>query len=593
MSNSTGAIQTNRSELFRAFHFLWRERPNLFNNPVILREVVSHLRSPSTLWQLCVFLLASSIAICIFWAVALEQMQGNLAINYTREMFKALNLFFVSFVLLLVPLQSASAINLEKERDSWDLLISTNISLGSIILGKLVSSLAFIWLIAISLLPMYAILIPLGGIAPKEILFVFLMMTEASLLVAVLGLTCSIYCKRVISSILAAYIIGVTFFLGSLVFALYLKYELQIHEISAWVMALNPVYPYIFFFEGRNPYGGTDFASAHPYIAHAIMYSLMIVVMLLLSFWRLAQRDGVLTWEDKINNWIDRREKKQNEKRYSAKAPPMRLLPDHKNPVTAKEGRAIHGRHRVRSWMTMAALFFFPILVIPLFRKEYEYFYFVFCLAPILVPLMVLPYACNAVRGERDRRTWDLLITTAVTIDQLLWGKLQAGWMQLNTRAWSYLVFPTCIIVWMAWLGDMPRYFEIDTVFWVILTCFGVGIFYLMLGLYLSSVCRKTLTAYAIGFGAVILTYFVFPLIIAILHMTVFRDMSHSWYIFWAAMVSPWLASFKYIDPPDRDKGMLIIVFFLQIGFFITASSFLYHVTKQRMAKISERRDEG
>jgi len=565
----------------------------VFNNPVILREVVTHLRNPGTLWQLGVFMLASSIVICVFWTITLEQMQHSIATNFTREMFMVLNLFFGSFILLLVPLQSAAAINLEKERDSWDLLISTNISLGSIVFGKLVSSLTYIWLIAISLLPMYAILIPLGGIAPKEILFVFAMMTEGSLLVAVLGLTCSIYCKRVISSITATYMIGVGFFFGSFLFSLYLRQELRLEFLSSWLMASNPVFPYVHFFDGSTPFGTSDFVGRHPYAAHGMMYIGMMALMLLFSFWRLSKRDGVRSWEDWINDWIDRREKTRLQKSANTIALPMRLLPDYKNPVAVKERRGIQGRHRVRSWMTTIGLFILPLIVLPLFRNERMYFWFVYALAPILVPLMVLPYACNAVRGERDRSTWDLLSTTTLTTHQLLWGKFFAGLRQFEVRLWSYLVFPTFVIFWMGFFGQFPDQFEFDDIGCIVLTCYAVGVFYLALGIYLSCACRKTLTAYAIGFGVAILAYFIIPLMILVVVQTFMRGIQENIWVFWAAVSSPWIAAMAHINPPRGRGEEYYVVLILQCGGLLWAAYVLYLKARDRLARLSERRDEG
>lgn len=219
----------------------------MLNNPVILREVAAHLRKPGSLWQLGLFMLASSIAISVFWAVTLDQMQQTIGMNVTREMFMILNMCFVVFILMLIPLQSAAAVNLEKERDSWDLLISTNLSLGSILLGKLVSSLTFVWLIAISLLPMYAILLPLGGISPMEIAFVFIMLTECSLIAALIGLLCSTFCKRVITSITATYMLGSFYFFGSFLLAMFIDVRLHNAWLTTWILAINPILPAVFF----------------------------------------------------------------------------------------------------------------------------------------------------------------------------------------------------------------------------------------------------------------------------------------------------------------------------------------------------------
>ncbi|MBZ0255002.1 ABC transporter permease subunit, partial [bacterium] len=581
-----------RSEVLRAIHFVWRERPRVLNNPVILREVVTHLRKPGSLWQLGLFMLASSIAISIFWATTLDQMQRSMGINITREMFMILNMCFVVFILMLIPLQSASAVNIEKERDSWDLLITTNLSLGSILLGKLVSSLTFVWLIAISLLPMYSILLPLGGISPTEIGFIFIMLTECSLVAALIGLLCSTYCKRVITSITATYMLGGFYFFGLFVLAIFIHDRLHNNELSSWVFAMNPILPAAFFFTGRTPLNNT-FAGQHPYITHGILNGILVFAIIVLILWRLSKRDGVRSWEERINDWLDRREKKRLQKRSGAKAPPLRLLPDHRNPVSVIEARGAQGRRNVRSWMMFFALLALPLLSLLFSRNERNYFWFVFPLAPVLVPWLVIPYACNSVRGERDRRTWDLLRTTTLTVKQLMWGKFSAGLNQFQARFWAYAAFPTFVIFWMGYLGDMPNGFEVDDILCILITCYIASVFYLSLGIYLSIVCRKTLTAYAWAFGVALTTYFVIPLLSLLFLEILIRGNGDEVFVFWAAMFSPWIASMAYIDPPRGNEAEYIIVFILQCGSMAWASYVMYIAARDALGRLSERRDDG
>jgi ABC-type Na+ efflux pump permease subunit len=537
---------------------------------------------------------ASSLAITIFWTMTLEQMKNSYNVNISRSMFMVLNMCFVLFILLLVPLQSASAINIEKERDSWDLLISTNLSLGSILLGKLISSLTFVWLIAISLLPMYTIILPLGGISPNEIAFVFYMLTETSLVAALIGLLCSTYFKRVITSITATYLFGAGYFIGVFIIGIVFGERLNWDWLSSWIIASSPILPTVHFFQGSTP-GGNYFAFQHPYLTHGVITACFIVILIFMIFRRLSKRDGVRSWEDRINDWLDQREKKRLQKRSATKAVAVRLLPDNRNPVSLKEKRGIQGRRQVRAWLTSIAIFIAPILIIFMFRNEREYFWFVFPLATVIVPWLVLPYACNAIRGERDRQTWDLLHTTTLTANSLMWGKFKTGLNLFHMRFWSYMAFPCLIFFWMASYAALPNHFEVDDIISIIITCYVAGFFYLTLGIYLSSVCRNTLTTYAIAFGVAITTYFILPLMSLIFIQLIMMNGrgGDDVFVFWAALFSPWIASLAYIDPPRQNHLIYSLVILIQCGGMGWVSYVFYLMSRDHISRISDKRDDG
>jgi len=99
----------------------WQARPSLVNNPVILRELIVRLRKGSSFYYLAIFLIVGFIASLSFWyQLTHNNYQGVNWNRQTRNMFLVLNMFQGLTVALLIPLISATIINIERERETWD-----------------------------------------------------------------------------------------------------------------------------------------------------------------------------------------------------------------------------------------------------------------------------------------------------------------------------------------------------------------------------------------------------------------------------------------------------------------------------------------
>ena len=67
-----------------------------------------------------------------------------------------------------------------------------------------VGAVLFVWLMLFSLAPMYGIFFLTGGISASEILFVFAMITEVTVIIGLIGLFCSIQWKRTVTAVTPA-----------------------------------------------------------------------------------------------------------------------------------------------------------------------------------------------------------------------------------------------------------------------------------------------------------------------------------------------------------------------------------------------------
>src|SRR6185369_7910980 len=100
-----------------------------------------------------------------------------------QEVFGALVLVETLLVVFLAPAFTSGAISLEREKQTLDMLTATPISSLAIVVGKLLSALAYVFLLIAASIPLTAIVFVFGGVAPDDVLRAY-----AVLIVIALGL---------------------------------------------------------------------------------------------------------------------------------------------------------------------------------------------------------------------------------------------------------------------------------------------------------------------------------------------------------------------------------------------------------------------
>jgi len=163
---------------------------------------------------------------------------------------------FISFVQLgliafMAPGLTAGVISGEREKQTLNLLLTTQQSSASIVISKLVSSLSFMALITLATMPVYSIVFLFGGISPGQLGMVFLFYWFTMLALGSFGILFSTLFKRTMLAVIVAY--GITLFLFGGTAFLYLIVSQIMEEMTrssggapgdfGWIghlLALNP-----------------------------------------------------------------------------------------------------------------------------------------------------------------------------------------------------------------------------------------------------------------------------------------------------------------------------------------------------------------
>jgi len=108
---------------------------------------------------------------------------ANASATIGQAIFALLSIFELILVAFMAPAFTTGAISLEREKQTLDLLVSTPLRPGGIVVGKLLSALAFLILLILAAVPLSALVLMYGGATLDDIV-----RQQAVLLMTAIGL---------------------------------------------------------------------------------------------------------------------------------------------------------------------------------------------------------------------------------------------------------------------------------------------------------------------------------------------------------------------------------------------------------------------
>jgi ABC-2 type transport system permease protein len=141
--------------------------------------------------------------------------QANASALIGQSIFSALSIFQLILVCFIAPAFTAGQISLEREKQTLDLLISTPMRPGAIVVGKLAAALAFVVLMIVAAVPISAIVLMYGGASVDDIVRQQLVLLATALMLGTVGLFFSALLKRTQAATVLTYITMLALTLGT------------------------------------------------------------------------------------------------------------------------------------------------------------------------------------------------------------------------------------------------------------------------------------------------------------------------------------------------------------------------------------------
>ena len=196
-------------------------------NPVYKRETRVNSRSLRLPLILTVFNgILCAVALMNMYSVV-SQVKATATIQYSSFMEMYEFVATIEFILLtfIVPAVTASSISGERERQTLELMLTTQMTPAQIVNGKLMSALSTLLLLIISSFPAIMMVFVFGGITPIDVVALLLGYTAVALFAGSLGICFSSAFKRSTLSTVLTYgvlvsIVGGTYFVNRFVLGL-------------------------------------------------------------------------------------------------------------------------------------------------------------------------------------------------------------------------------------------------------------------------------------------------------------------------------------------------------------------------------------
>jgi ABC-type transport system involved in multi-copper enzyme maturation permease subunit len=181
-------------------------------NPLIVKDGLSRMRSWRAPAVIAVYLVMLGLFAWLAFSVqlgdgGLQRFYGFARVGST--VFTALAVVQLALVCLFTPGVAAGAISGERERQTLDVLLVSCVPSFSIVWGKLVASVAFIVLLILAALPLFAAVFLLGGIDASQFVVAQLVTVTTALTTGAVSLFLSALFRRTLAATVVAY--GITF----------------------------------------------------------------------------------------------------------------------------------------------------------------------------------------------------------------------------------------------------------------------------------------------------------------------------------------------------------------------------------------------
>ncbi|MCM1089300.1 MAG: ABC transporter permease subunit [Butyrivibrio sp.] len=179
-------------------------------NPIIKKDLQVTSRSMRLSWGL--FGYEAVLAMAFLGVMAIIQSEGNSIYGggnfygYLIYLFPVLAVAQVCIVALITPIITASSISGEKERQTFDIMLTTCMSPFSIVLGKVASAVLHILFYVAGSLPIMALSFVVGGMSWLNLFYFILAIILFATFSGSIGIFCSSVCRKSIASVILSFV---------------------------------------------------------------------------------------------------------------------------------------------------------------------------------------------------------------------------------------------------------------------------------------------------------------------------------------------------------------------------------------------------
>jgi ABC-type transport system involved in multi-copper enzyme maturation permease subunit len=467
----------------------------LLFGPVLYYDLVRAARRPRQIILRCVYAFLLLFLICwIYLMWVMDRPGGEVSAQQMTVFASSFFYMFISVqfiaVVILTPAFTAGAIAEEKDRKTLEFILATDLRNREIVLSKLASRFANLTLLLLTGVPILSALQFFGGVDPNLTVagFAATVLTMASL--AGLGIFCSVQARKPRDAIALTYLTAAAYLILSTFayFGTFIAGKAGVvltpswisatlpQELAEWFAAGNILVAIVRLMETVGLGGGTvDKVLPELLTGYAVFHGLVAVLM---PLWATARLRSVAMSEHESK---PRKSRNPTLPTRVLRRPRVGSHPMLWKEIFAEPGMRLHWLGRIAvafvvlgSFAPAFLIFYFTIIDPPGGTSSFKHLsegmnIWVRMVGPVAGSLTLLAVgvrAAGSINGERDKHTFDELLTSPLTSQAILFAKwlgsivsVRWGWVWLGliwgaallTEGMNPLALPVLVAAWLAY----------------------------------------------------------------------------------------------------------------------------------------------
>lgn len=212
--------------------------------PVLFKEFAVQMRGSRAALLIALYVGLAIVAARLLYGLVTGELDRGaplLAAQIGQVLFIGLSMGLQALIVFLAPATTVNAISGEHERGTYQMLLTTPVAPIQLVAGKLVAALAFLLVLLVAALPVYAVVVLFGGVAPVDILRVVATLLITAVTGCVFGLFCSAVTRQTYSATLLCYALLVSLVGGTLFAANVWSLVNSLTAAPPWLLVTNPL----------------------------------------------------------------------------------------------------------------------------------------------------------------------------------------------------------------------------------------------------------------------------------------------------------------------------------------------------------------
>ncbi|PZR98384.1 MAG: hypothetical protein DLM69_08745 [Candidatus Chloroheliales bacterium] len=269
-------------------------------NPIIIKELRGRMRGWRATIVVTVYLLVISTVMLLFYGGLYNNTFFGSNTQVGKSLFLPLIIVQVLLLSIITPISTAAAISSERERQTYDVLLTTLLPARTIILGKLLAAIAYSLLLMVVTLPLAVLCLLLGGLDISDVLLVNLVLLAMTFLYGSFGLYASAMMRTTLGATSLA--LGLVVFLSALLplFAYLLLFTSGTGSLSRSTTVFNIVNSISPPFAVSSLLSSNQLGLFQPWMYFTIIAALASGLLIWLSVRALRPREGRLSRQQRV-----------------------------------------------------------------------------------------------------------------------------------------------------------------------------------------------------------------------------------------------------------------------------------------------------